>query len=136
MAAAYHGRQLKFGPEYIIPTPFDPRLIWYIPPFVAQAAMDTGVARRPIPDMDAYRDSLARRLDPTAGFLQKISGAVQSGPSKRIVFAEGEEPAVIRAAYAFQTQGLGQRDPGRPRGAGAREHARRPASIPPRPIWR
>ncbi|HEY5106608.1 MAG TPA: NADP-dependent malic enzyme [Caulobacteraceae bacterium] len=107
VAAAYHGLQLKFGPQYIIPTPFDPRLIHYIPPFVAQAAMDSGVARRPIVDMDAYRDSLARRLDPTAGFLQKISGAVQSGPAKRIVFAEGEEPSVIRAAYAFQVQGLG-----------------------------
>lgn len=107
VAAAYHGRQLKFGPEYIIPTPFDPRLIWYIPPFVAQAAMDTGVARRPIEDMTAYRASLAQRLDPTAAFLQKISGAVMSGKKKRIVFAEGEEPAVIRAAYAFQTQGLG-----------------------------
>ncbi|MDH4385308.1 MAG: NADP-dependent malic enzyme [Caulobacter sp.] len=108
VAAAYHGRQLKFGPDYIIPTPFDPRLIWYIPPFVAQAAMDTGVARKPIPDMDAYRATLARRLDPTAGFLQKISGLVQSGETKkRIVFAEGEEPSVIRAAYAFQQQGLG-----------------------------
>jgi malate dehydrogenase (oxaloacetate-decarboxylating)(NADP+) len=107
VAAAYHGRQLKFGPEYIIPTPFDPRLIWYIPPFVAQAAMDTGVARRPIEDMTAYRASLAQRLDPTAAFLQKISGAVMSGKKKRIVFAEGEEPSVIRAAYAFQTQGLG-----------------------------
>jgi len=108
VAAAYHGRHLRFGPEYIIPSPFDPRLIWYIPPFVAQAAMDTGVARMPIPDMDAYRESLARRLDPTAGFLQKISGAVQSAPPKRIVFAEGEEPSVIRAAYAFQSQGLGK----------------------------
>ena len=107
VAAAYHGRQLKFGPEYIIPTPFDPRLIWYIPPFVAQAAMDTGVARRPIEDMTAYRASLAQRLDPTAAFLQKISGAVMSGKKKRVVFAEGEEPSVIRAAYAFQTQGLG-----------------------------
>jgi malate dehydrogenase (oxaloacetate-decarboxylating)(NADP+) len=70
--------------------------------------MDTGVARKPIVDMDAYRESLARRLDPTAGFLQKISGAVQSAPKKRIIFAEGEEPSVIRAAYAFQSQGLGQ----------------------------
>ena len=57
VAAAYHGRRLKFGPDYIIPTPFDPRLISYIPPFVAQAAMDTGVARKPIADMEAYRDS-------------------------------------------------------------------------------
>ncbi len=108
VAAAYHGRQLKFGPDYIIPTPFDPRLIWYIPPFVAQAAMDTGVARRPIEDMDAYRAALAQRLDPTAAFLQKLSGSVMSGPKKRIVFAEGEEPSVIRAAYAFETQGLGE----------------------------
>ena len=108
VAAAYHGRQLKFGPQYIIPSPFDPRLMSYVPPFVAQAAMDTGVARKPIEDMDAYRASLAQRLDPTAAFQQKISGAVQSAPTKRIVFAEGEEPAVIRAAYAFQSQGLGQ----------------------------
>src|SRR5580692_6208827 len=108
VAAAYHGGHLKFGADYIIPSPFDPRLIWYIPPFVAQAAMDTGVARRPIPDMDAYRESLGRRLDPTAGFLQKISGAVQSGKRKKIVFAEGEEPSVIRAAHAFQSQGLGK----------------------------
>jgi len=107
VAAAYHGLQLKFGPEYIIPTPFDPRLISYIPPFVAQAAMDTGVARRPIEDMDAYRASLAQRLDPTAAFLQKLQGAVLSAPKRRVVFAEGEEPSVIRAAYAFQTAGLG-----------------------------
>uniref|UniRef100_UPI00286A9E5D NADP-dependent malic enzyme n=1 Tax=Phenylobacterium sp. TaxID=1871053 RepID=UPI00286A9E5D len=107
VAAAYHGVQLKFGPEYIIPTPFDPRLIWYIPPFIAQAAMDTGVARRPIEDMDAYRASLAQRLDPTAAFLQKLQGAVLSGPKKRVVFAEGEEPSVIRAAYAFQSANLG-----------------------------
>ncbi len=109
VAAAYHGRQLRFGPDYIIPTPFDPRLISYIPPFVAQAAMDTGVARKPIEDMDAYRASLAQRLDPTAAFLQKISGSVMSSsPKKRVVFAEGEEPSVIRAAYAFQAQGLGE----------------------------
>ena len=108
VAAAYAGTTLKFGPEYIIPAPFDPRLISYIPPFVAQAAMDTGVARRPIEDMDAYRASLAQRLDPTAGFMQKIAGQVLAAPKKRIVFAEGEEPSVIRAAYAFQMEGLGQ----------------------------
>ncbi|WP_374574945.1 NADP-dependent malic enzyme [Phenylobacterium sp.] len=107
VATAYQGQQLRFGPNYIIPTPFDPRLISYIPPFVAQAAMDTGVARKPIVDMDAYRASLAQRLDPTAGFLQKLQGAVLAAPRKRIVFAEGEEPAVIRAAYAFQQAGLG-----------------------------
>ena len=108
VAAAYSGRQLKFGPDYIIPTPFDPRLIWYVPPFIAQAAMDTGVARRPIADMDAYRANLAQRLDPSAAFLQKISAAVLSGEKKRIVFAEGEEPSVIRAAHAFKTQGFGE----------------------------
>ena len=108
VAAAYHGRRLKFGPEYIIPTPFDPRLIWYVPPFIAQAAMDTGVARKPIDDMDGYRADLAQRLDPTAAFLQKISGIVQGRRKKRIVFAEGEDATVIRAAYAFQNQGLGK----------------------------
>ena len=108
VAAAYQGRQLKFGPGYIIPSPFDPRLISYIPPFVAQAAMDSGVARKPIEDMDAYRASLAQRLDPTAAFLQKITGAVHNAPLRRIVFAEGEEPSVIRAAYAFQVQNLGK----------------------------
>ncbi len=107
VAAAYHGRKLKFGPEYIIPTPFDPRLIWFVPPFIAKAAMDTGVARRPIEDMDAYRAGLAQRLDPAAAFLQKVAGAVQRAKKKRIVFAEGEDASVIRAAYAFQNQGLG-----------------------------
>jgi malate dehydrogenase (oxaloacetate-decarboxylating)(NADP+) len=109
VAAAYHGARPSFGPEYIIPAPFDPRLIWYIPPFVAQAAMDTGVARRPIPDMQAYRDSLAQRLDPSASFLQRIFGHVRRSPErKRIVFAEGEEPSVIRAAWQFKTQELGE----------------------------
>ena len=108
VAAAYHGRRLKFGPEYIIPAPFDPRLIWYVPPFIAKAAMDTGVARRPIVDMESYRADLAQRLDPSAAFLQKVSGAVQGQRKKRIVFAEGEDASVIRAAYAFQNQGLGR----------------------------
>ncbi|UDF03485.1 NADP-dependent malic enzyme [Asticcacaulis sp. AND118] len=107
VAAAYQGRHLKFGKDYIIPTPFDPRLIWYIPPFVAQAAMDTGVARKPIEDMDAYRKTLEKRLDPSAGFLQNITATVRSRPSKRIVFAEGEDISVIRAAHAFKAQGLG-----------------------------
>jgi malate dehydrogenase (oxaloacetate-decarboxylating)(NADP+) len=107
VAAAYHGRRLKFGPDYIIPTPFDPRLIATVPPLVAQAAMDTGVARKPIADMEAYRASLAQRLDPSAALVQRIQNVVRGAP-KRIVFAEGEEPAVIRAAYAFQELGLGQ----------------------------
>ncbi len=108
VAAAYHGREVQFGRDYIIPAPFDPRLIWYVPPFVAQAAMDTGVARKPIEDMAAYRDRLAQRLDPSAAFLQTIISAVQNGPRKCVVFAEGEETSVIRAAHAFQLQGLGK----------------------------
>jgi len=107
VAAAYHGARPSFGKDYVIPSPFDPRLISYVPPYVAQAAMDTGVARKPISDMSAYRASLARRLDPTASLLQRIQGAVM-GQERRIVFAEGEEPAVIRAAYAFQNQELGR----------------------------
>ncbi|WP_421730917.1 NADP-dependent malic enzyme [Brevundimonas sp.] len=107
VAAAYSGRKLKFGPDYIIPTPFDPRLIWYIPPFVAQAAMDTGVARKPIEDMEAYRASLRQRADPSAALMQKISGAVRAAPDKRVVFAEGEESPVIRAAWGFKQAGLG-----------------------------
>uniref|UniRef100_UPI003A94645E phosphate acyltransferase n=1 Tax=Maricaulis sp. TaxID=1486257 RepID=UPI003A94645E len=107
VAAAYHGARPKFGRGYIIPSPFDPRLISYVPPYVAQAAMDSGVARKPIADMSASRHSLARRLDPTAALLQRIQGAVM-GQGRRIVFAEGEEPAVIRAAYAFQSQELGK----------------------------
>ena len=102
--AAYHGVQLKFGPNYIIPTPFDPRLLSYIPPFVAQAAMDSGVARVQIDDMDAYRNALRSRVDPSAALMQKINSAVRGGPNKRIVFAEGEEPAVIRAAWGFTVE--------------------------------
>ncbi|MFZ4684281.1 MAG: NADP-dependent malic enzyme [Hyphomonadaceae bacterium] len=106
VAAAYAGARPSFGRDYIIPAPFDPRLIWYVPPLVAQAAMDTGVARKPIADMQAYRDSLAQRLDPAAAFLQRVYGKVRSETRKRIVFAEGEEPAVIRAAWQFKTQEL------------------------------
>jgi len=107
VAAAYHGKRPKYGPDYIIPAPFDPRLISEIPPYVAKAAMDTGVARKPIEDMDAYKKSLAQRQDPTAAILQGISSSVVENP-KTIVFSEGEEPAVIRAAQAYQQRGLGK----------------------------
>ncbi|MEM7670750.1 MAG: NADP-dependent malic enzyme, partial [Pseudomonadota bacterium] len=108
VANAY-GTRLQFGPGYIIPTPFDPRLISRIPPAVAKAACDTGVARQPITDFEAYQHRLATRLDPSAAFLQKVYASVRSNePRKRIVFAEGEEEAVIRAAHNFQSQGLGQ----------------------------
>lgn len=107
VAAAYHGRRPKYGPDYIIPAPFDPRLISEIPPYVAQSAMDTGVARKPIEDMEAYKSALARRQDPTAALLQGITASVADNP-KTIIFAEGEEPAVIRAAQSFQQRGLGK----------------------------
>ncbi len=102
-----YGKRLQFGPEYIIPTPFDPRLMSRIPPAVAKAAMDSGVAQKNIEDLDAYAQQLAARLDPTASFIQNIYASVRAEP-KRIVFAEGEEEAVIRAAYAFQSEGLGK----------------------------
>jgi malate dehydrogenase (oxaloacetate-decarboxylating)(NADP+) len=107
VAAAFHGRRPVFGPDYIIPAPFDPRLMTHVPPAVAKAAMETGVARRPIPDMDAYVGHLGGRLDPVAGWLQLIFEKVRAQP-KRVIFAEGEEPAVIRAANAFHANGFGQ----------------------------
>jgi malate dehydrogenase (oxaloacetate-decarboxylating)(NADP+) len=105
--AAYSGRRLRYGPDYIIPVPFDPRLISTIPVAVAKAAMETGVARRPIIDMEAYRIELKSRLDPTADSLQQIFDEVRDHP-KRMVFAEGEEEKVIRAAIAFRNAGYGQ----------------------------
>ncbi|MCP2680084.1 NADP-dependent malic enzyme [Maricaulaceae bacterium NA33B04] len=108
VAAAYHGSRPTFGKDYIIPAPFDPRLISHVPPYVAEAAMESGVARKPIADMDKYKASLARRLDPTAAILQGIQDEVRSVERKTIVFAEGEEPSVIRAAFAFQNQDLGK----------------------------
>ncbi|MBL4614272.1 MAG: NADP-dependent malic enzyme [Magnetovibrio sp.] len=103
---AYSGQHMKYGPDYIIPAPFDPRLITTVPPAVAQAAMDSGVALRPIIDMDAYRNELTARLDPTAPSLQAIFADVQLNP-RRVVFAEGEEEKSIRAAVAFYNAGYG-----------------------------
>jgi len=105
VASAY-GARPKFGPDYIIPVPFDPRLISYVPPAVAQAAMDTGVARKPIVDMDAYRHQLNARRDPIAGTLVQVFERLRRQP-KRVVFAEGEEEQLIRAAGSFVHQGLG-----------------------------
>jgi malate dehydrogenase (oxaloacetate-decarboxylating)(NADP+) len=104
--AAVYGARPKFGPDYIIPVPFDPRLIWYVPPAVAKAAMDTGVARKPIVDMDAYRHQLSARRDPVSGTLVQVYSRLKRSP-KRVVFAEGEEQQVIRAAAMFVEQGLG-----------------------------
>ena len=105
--AAYGGRRLHYGPEYIIPVPFDPRLIYAIPPAVAQAAMDSKVARKPIADMDGYRQQLSARLDPTTSKMQFIFQRVRA-EKKRVVFAEGEEERVIRAALAFRNAGYGE----------------------------
>jgi malate dehydrogenase (oxaloacetate-decarboxylating)(NADP+) len=104
--AAYGGKALRYGPEYIIPAPFDPRLVVEIPTAVAEAAMKTGVARKPITDFDAYKRTLRARLDPTATSLELIFEAVKSQP-KRVVFAEGEEERTIRAAIQFKAAGYG-----------------------------
>jgi malate dehydrogenase (oxaloacetate-decarboxylating)(NADP+) len=106
VAAAYQGSRPRFGRDYIIPVPFDPRLISTVPLAVARAAMDTGVARKTIGDMKAYRTELQARRDPMAGVLAGIFERVRKFP-KRVVFAEGEEEQVIRAALAFANQGLG-----------------------------
>jgi malate dehydrogenase (oxaloacetate-decarboxylating)(NADP+) len=105
VASAY-GARPKFGPDYIIPVPFDPRLISFVPPAVAKAAMDTAVARKPIVDMEAYRHQLNARRDPIAGTLVQVFDRLRRQP-KRVVFAEGEEEQVIRAACSFVHQGLG-----------------------------
>jgi malate dehydrogenase (oxaloacetate-decarboxylating)(NADP+) len=104
--AAYAGRRLRYGPEYIIPVPFDPRLIHAVPVAVARAAMDSGVAFKPIPDQVAYRRELQSRLDPTVYSLQSIFEKVRTKPT-RVVFADGDEERGIRAALAFRNAGYG-----------------------------
>lgn len=106
VAIAY-GRKLTFGRDYIIPTPFDPRLIHRIPTAVARAGMETGVARRPIVDMDGYEASLKSRMDPTASILRGIHARAKAAQST-VVFAEGDDPRVLRAAVLYQRSGLGR----------------------------
>jgi len=106
VALAY-GTKLSFGRDYIIPTPFDPRLIYRIPPAVARAGMDTGVARRPIVDMDGYELSLKTRMDPTASILRGINARARSAQA-RMIFSEGHDERVLRAAVMYQRQGFGQ----------------------------
>jgi malate dehydrogenase (oxaloacetate-decarboxylating)(NADP+) len=105
--SASSGRRLTFGPEYIIPNAFDPRLITRVPPAVARAAVDSGVARRPLIDMKRYARDLSGRLDPTAGALDAIMEQVRANP-RRVVFAEGEEEKVVRAAVAYRNAGYGR----------------------------
>ena len=107
VAAAYRGARPAYGPDYIIPVPFDPRLISRVSSAVAEAAIKSGVARRPIKDMEVYRNRLSARLDPSASLFQTITASVRANP-KRVVFAEGEEESVIRAASSFQNSGLGR----------------------------
>lgn len=106
VAMAY-GRKLTFGRDYIIPTPFDPRLIHHIPPAVARAGMDTGVARRPIVDMERYQLNLKSRMDPTASILRGINDRARAAQAT-VVFAEGDDPRVLRAAVLYQRSGLGK----------------------------
>ena len=106
VALAY-GTKLSFGRDYIIPTPFDPRLIYRIPPAVARAGMDTGVARRPIVDMEGYELSLKTRMDPTASILRGINARARSSQA-RMIFSEGHDERVLRAAVMYQRQGFGQ----------------------------
>ncbi len=106
VAAAYGGKARNFGPEYIIPAPFDPRLIEHIPTAVAKAAMDSGVAKKPFFDEDAYRQELRGRLNPTTSILQGAIETAQSRP-RRAVFAEAEQEVVLRAAINWKNSGYG-----------------------------
>ncbi len=105
VAAAYSGRELKFGPDYLIPTPFDVRLILRIAPAVAQAAMESGVATRPIADLDAYRQSLSRFVYQTGLFMRPVFAAAKAR-SARVVYAEGEDERVLRAVQVVLDEGL------------------------------
>ncbi len=105
--SASAGRRLAFGPDYIIPNAFDPRLITRLPPAVAKAAIDSGVARKLIEDLRRYARSLSGRLDPTADALDATMDMVRENP-RRVVFAEGEEQKIVRAAVAFRNAGYGR----------------------------
>ena len=105
MASAYSGDELAFGPDYLIPKPFDPRLIVEVPPRVARAAMESGVATRPIADFDAYRVELTRQIYRTDRTMRPVFAKAREIP-KRVVFAEGEEERVLRAAQALIDEGL------------------------------
>ena len=106
VAVAY-GKELTFGKNYIIPTPFDPRLIHRIPPAVARAGMETGAARRPIIDMESYELSLKTRMDPTASILRGLTERARAAQA-RMIFAEGDDPRTLRAAVMYQRSGFGK----------------------------
>ena len=106
VAAAY-GQKYQFGPDYIIPAPFDPRLMEVVSSAVAKAAMETGVAQKPIEDFDAYRHSLKARLNPTTSVLTQVYEQVKANP-KRVIFAEAEDEVVLRAAIQYRDFGYGE----------------------------
>ncbi|MBQ0918073.1 NADP-dependent malic enzyme [Hydrogenophaga aromaticivorans] len=106
IAAAYAGEQLMFGPEYLIPKPFDPRLMMKIAPAVAQAAADSGVALRPIADMDAYRQRLQSFVFASGTIMKPIYAAAKTAAKKRVAYAEGEEERVLRACQIVVDEGL------------------------------
>ena len=105
--AAYGAENLRFGPDYIIPKPFDPRLITEIPPIVAQAAMDTGVATRPIADMEAYRQRLQRFVFRSGLLMKPVFDAAARSP-RRIVYAEGEAERVLHCAQQALSLGIAE----------------------------
>ena len=106
VVAAMGGERPKYGKEYIIPSTFDPRLISVIPAAVAKAAMDSGVARKPIKDFELYKEQLKQRLDPTVTIMQGINSYIKKN-QKRIVFADGEDENTLKAAIAFKNSRLG-----------------------------
>ena len=106
VAAAYGGRAHSFGSDISFPAPFDPRLMEMCPSAVAEAAVQSGVAQRPIADMEAYRQELRGRLNPTVSVMGLAYESARQNP-KRVLFAEGEEPNVLRAAVAFKEAGYG-----------------------------
>ncbi len=106
VAAAYSGEQLAFGPEYLIPKPFDPRLMMKIAPAVAQAAADSGVALRPIADMDAYRERLQSFVYASGTTMRPIYAAAKRASKKRVAYAEGEDERVLRAVQIVLDEGL------------------------------
>ena len=107
VAAAYGGKAQQFGHDYIIPAPFDPRLMEVVSSAVAKAAMDTGVAGKPIEDFEAYRHALKSRLNPTTSVLTQVYAQAKLAP-KRVVFAEAENEIVLRAAIQFRSGGYGE----------------------------
>ena len=106
VVSAYGGDRPRYGKDYIIPSTFDPRLISVIPTAVADAAMKSGVARKNIKDLEHYKDQLTTRLDPTMSLMQGINAKVRKNP-KRVIFAEGEDENMLKAAIEFGRHKLG-----------------------------